>query len=260
MSGIGADAAPAPAPALGSGLAVLKLLAGTISPLPATAIARQLGLPRSSTYRLLGVLADSGFITHFPEERAYGLGVAAFEVGTAYLRQDRLERLGRPVLARLVSLTRTTSHLGILLGRDVLYLLKEQPPRPIPLITDVGVRLPAHLTASGRALLAALPPVEFKAIYPSAAVLAERTEAGPRTVAELRRHIAEERESGISMERGHVTEGIASLAVAAIDHQRRPVAAISVSLPGDQLLARQDSLLVALFRATRTLSRRLGAR
>ncbi len=143
------------APALTSGLAVLKLLAGATAPLSAGVIARDLDLPRSTTYRLLGVLADGGFVTHFPEDRAYGLGVATFEVGTAFLRQDRLERLGRPVLARLAASTRSTAHLGILLGREVLYLLKEQPPRPVALVTEVGVRLPAHLTASGRALLAA---------------------------------------------------------------------------------------------------------
>ena len=156
------------APALSAGLAVLKLLAAATAPQSAGVIARDLGLPRSTTYRLLGVLADGGFVTHFPEDRAYGLGVATFEVGTAFLRQDRLERLGRPVLARLAASTRSTAHLGILLGREVLYLLKEQPPRAVPLVTEVGVRLPAHLTASGRALLAALPVVEFRAIYPDA--------------------------------------------------------------------------------------------
>ncbi|MGZ4481549.1 MAG: IclR family transcriptional regulator [Gaiellales bacterium] len=248
------------APALSSGLAVLRLLAAATGPVPATVIARELGLPRSTTYRLLQVLAGSGFVTHFPEDRAYGLGVAAFEVGTAFLRQDRLERLGRPVLARLAASTRATAHLGILLGREVLYLLKEQPVRPVPLITDVGVRLPAHLTASGRALLAALPPVEFRAIYPTAAVLAERTDTGPRTVAALRRLVDDERAAGISVEDGHVTAGIASVAVAATDRAGRPVAAISLSLPSDELPAREEALTTALQRANRTLSRRLGAR
>jgi DNA-binding transcriptional ArsR family regulator len=58
-----------PAPALSAGLAVLKLLAAATAPVPAGVIARDLGLPRSTTYRLLGVLADGGFVTHFPEDR-----------------------------------------------------------------------------------------------------------------------------------------------------------------------------------------------
>jgi DNA-binding IclR family transcriptional regulator len=247
-----------PAPALSAGLAVLKLLAAATAPVPAGVIARDLGLPRSTTYRLLGVLADGGFVTHFPEDRAYGLGVATFEVGTAFLRQDRLERLGRPVLARLAASTRSTAHLGILLGREVLYLLKEQPPRPLPLVTEVGVRLPAHLTASGRALLAALPEVELRAIYPDSAVLAQRTDAGPRTIRDLRALVSAERRSGISVEDGHVTAGIASLAMAASDRAGRPVAAIGVSVPRDQLADRREALTAALQRARRALSRRLG--
>jgi DNA-binding IclR family transcriptional regulator len=247
-----------PAPALASGLSVLRLLAAATAPQPATAIARDLGLPRSTTYRLLGVLADRGFVTHFPEDRVYGLGVATFEVGTAFLRQDRLERLGRPVLARLVASTRSTAHLGILLGREVLYLLKEQPQHPLALVTDVGVRLPAHLTASGRALLAALPAAELRAIYPDTAVLAERTDAGPRSVRDLRRLIDLERSAGISIEDGHVTPGIASLAVAAGDRTGRPVAAIGVSVRSDLLPDRRDAFVVALERARRALSRRLG--
>jgi DNA-binding IclR family transcriptional regulator len=246
------------APALSSGLGVLRLLATATAPVSAGVIARDLGLPRSTTYRLLGVLADGGFVTHFPEERTYGLGVATFEVGTAFLRQDRLERLGRPVLARLAAATRSTAHLGILLGREVLYLLKEQPPRAVPLVTEVGVRLPAHLTASGRALLAALPEVEFRAIYPDSAALAQRTGAGPRTVADLRVLVATERASGWSLEDGHVTAGIASLAMAARDRAGRPLAAIGLSLPSDQLPDRQDALRLAVERARRALSRRLG--
>jgi DNA-binding IclR family transcriptional regulator len=237
---------------------VLRLLASATAPLSAGVIARDLGLPRSTTYRLLGVLADGGFVTHFPEDRAYGLGVATFEIGTAFLRQDRLERLGRPVLARLASSTRSTAHLGILLGREVLYLLKEQPPRPVSLVTEVGVRLPAHLTASGRALLAALPVVEFRAIYPDAAALAERTDAGPRTVRELRRLVEAERETGISVEDGHVSVGIASLAVAVRDRAGRPLAAIGVSLPSEQLPERREALTAAIERASQALRRRIG--
>src|SRR5690606_8885111 len=88
-------------PAADQALRILRLLARRPGPMPAAAIATELGLPRSSTYHLLAVLGGQGFVTHLPEERAYGLGVTAFEVGSAYLRQDPLERLARPLLSRL---------------------------------------------------------------------------------------------------------------------------------------------------------------
>lgn len=243
------------APALTAGLGVLRLLAASTAPVPAAVIARRLGLPRSSAYHLLAVLTEAGFVAHYPDEHTYGLGVATFEVGTAYLRQDRLERLARPVLARLVATTRATAHLGILLGRDLLYLLKEQPARPLPLVTDVGVRLPAHLTASGRALLAALPAAEVDAIYPPGSPLADRTGRGPRTQAGLRRLLDAEARDGISVEDGFISAGVASVAAAAHDHTGRPVAAISVSIPAADLPARQAALATSVTRATTTLTR-----
>ena len=69
---------------------------------PAT-IARDLGLPRSTTYHLLNVLRDEGFVVHLPEERRYGLGVAAYELGSAYLRQDPLRWIAQTVLDRASS-------------------------------------------------------------------------------------------------------------------------------------------------------------
>src|SRR5680860_1191593 len=83
-------------------LTVLRLLARHTEPVPASAIARDLNLPRSSVYHLLAVLGEQGFVVHLPEERRYGLGVAAFELGSAYTRQAPLQRLARqPMVRRL---------------------------------------------------------------------------------------------------------------------------------------------------------------
>jgi DNA-binding IclR family transcriptional regulator len=154
-------------PALRRGLAVLRLLATKAGPVTAGAVARELSLPRSTTYHLLAELAAAGFVTHLPEERRYGLGLATFELGSAYLRHDPLERLARPVLRALLSRTGHTAHLGVLHGSETLYLLREQPPHPhATVVTDVGVRLPAQLPASGRAMLALLPAPQVRALFP----------------------------------------------------------------------------------------------
>lgn len=108
------------APALGKGLAVLHLLASRATPVSAAAIARDLDLPRSTTYELLTELAAAGFAVHLAEDRRWGLGLAAFEIGSAYLRGQPLERVGRPVLARLGSATGGTAHLGVLHGAQTL--------------------------------------------------------------------------------------------------------------------------------------------
>ena len=241
-------------PAVGRALDVLLYLAGRPGPVPGAAIARDLGIPRSSTYHLLDVLVARGFVVHFGDQRTYGLGMAAFEIGSAYLRHEPLEMLARPVLARLVAQVNVTAHLGVLHGAETLYLLKEQPAVPaipVTLVTDVGVRLPAHLTASGRAILAHLPAAQVRALFPRGFV--DRTGKGPRTLPELRRVLSAERRQKWAEEIGLVTEGLQSVAACAFDHSGHPCAAISVTWRSDRARAPKDVLV----RGVRTAAQQL---
>jgi DNA-binding IclR family transcriptional regulator len=225
-------------PAATRTLALLRALASHARPVGATQLARELDLPRSSVYHLLAVLEREGFVVHLPEEHRYGLGVAAFEVGSAYLRQDGLERLARPLLRGLVDEVGGTAHLGVLDGRDVLYLGKEQGAEPAVLVTEVGVRLPAHLTASGRALLSHDPPAQLTARFGGLQELTDRTGRGPRRLPALRRVLGVDRERGWSREDGEVTDGVGSVAAAALDHIGRAVASIGVTArpaPSDEV-------------------------
>jgi DNA-binding IclR family transcriptional regulator len=118
----------------------------------------------------------------------------------------------------------------VLHGNESLYLIKERPARPETLVTEVGVRLPAQLTASGRAILAHLPAAHVRALFPTASAFVLRTDRGPRSLAELRRTLSAEQRLGWAVEDGHVTNGFASVAYAVFDHGARPMAAISVTL------------------------------
>src|SRR3954464_14639912 len=222
---------PGGVPAARQTLALLQALARQPGAVPAAALARDLGLPRSTTYHLLAELMAAGFVVHLPEERRYGLGVSAFEIGSAYSRQEPLARLARPVLARLVDAGAHSRHLAVLPGREGLYVVEQRPPGGPPLVTDVGVRLPAQLTASGRALLADLPPAQVKALFPDATAFVDRHGSGPTRLSELRRLVAEVRRAGHAGEDGEVTPGFASVAAAVHDHAGRPAAAVAGTLP-----------------------------
>ena len=71
-------------------LRILQYLARHQRPVLASAIARDCGLPRSSTYRLLHVMAEERFVTYYPDDGRWGLGLAAYELGTGYLLSDPL--------------------------------------------------------------------------------------------------------------------------------------------------------------------------
>jgi len=243
-------------PAATRTLRVLRFLAGQPDPVPLDRIMRACDLPRSTTYHLLNVMIEEGFVVHLPDERRFGLGLAAFEIGSGYARQEPLQRLARRPLATLVDRTGQSAHLAVLHGREVLYVIEERAPGRPPLVTDVGVRLPAHLTASGRAILAGLPAPQVRALYASAADFVDRHGGGPRTLTELRRVLTDTRQRGHAVEDGEVTPGLASVAVAVVDHNQHPVAAVALTYPDD---AADPARLAAEVTATATaLTRRIG--
>jgi DNA-binding IclR family transcriptional regulator len=246
------------APAAAHALDVLGLLSRHATPMPAAAIARDLGLPRSSVYHLLAVLRDTGFVVHLREEKRYGLGVAAFELGAAYSRQEPLRWVAQTVLTDLVERTTHSGHFAILHGRDVLYVIEERAAGRASLVTDVGVRLPAHLTASGLAMLAALPPGQLRALFPARTALVQRHGIGARTVTELRRALADVRRDGHAREDGAVTPGFASVASAVLDHGGQPVAAVAVTFPAGA--AAHDELAAQVRDAAERISHRIHGR
>lgn len=218
-------------PAARSALGVLRLLAARSGPVPASTIARELGMPRSSVYQLLAVMLDEGFVVHYPEDHAYGLSGLVAEIGTSALQSERLARLAKPLLDRLVRDLKlpVVAHLAVLSGADVVYAARVQGFRAPTTVSSIGVRLPAHLTATGRAMLALLPPGQVRALYPNRGALIRRHDAGPSSLGELDTILAETRARGWAVEEGDVTSEYGSAGASALDRNGYPVAAIGLT-------------------------------
>ncbi|WP_427018694.1 IclR family transcriptional regulator [Pseudarthrobacter sp. P1] len=217
-------------PAAANVLAVLRYVASQAGPTGASAIARDVGLPRSTTYHLLAALIDDGFVVHLPEERKYALGVTAHELGTGYSRQAPLQRIARYPLAKLVARTKRTAHLAVMHGREVIYVIEERAPRQRPLVTDAGVRLPAHLTASGRAMLASMDSAQVAALYPGPEAFTTRNETGVHSLPALMELLERVRAAGYSWEEDEVTDGYSSVAVPVLDRTGYPVASVTLTV------------------------------
>lgn len=217
-------------PAARSTLRIIRYLAGHSGPVRAATISRDLRLPRSSVYHLLRVMQAEGFVVHSPEHQGFALAPLLVEIGSSVLASDALARLGTPVLERLIAETKlpVVAHLGVLQHSDVVYASKVASARAPAVVTSIGVRLPAHLTATGRAMLSALPDAQFEAIYPQP-VLPLRTSKGPATVAELAELLVETRERGWATEDGDIDLAYASVAVAVLDHNGYPAAAVGLT-------------------------------
>jgi len=249
-------------------LRILSYLATQANPVSAAQIAQAVGAPRSSTFRLLRGMHALGYVTHLPEEKSYALGLAALEIGQAFGIQVPLARFGRPVLERLVAVLGESAHLAVLHGQETLYIHEQTAPARTPLVTQKDVRLPTHLTASGRMILAGFGHDQLQALFPANYAFVQRTGRGPRTHAEFGHQLDAVRRQGFAREFGEVTDGLASIAKPVRDRSGRIVAAIAVThsysiqavatLPSQAQVPVQDSILDALEHAARELSRRLG--
>jgi DNA-binding IclR family transcriptional regulator len=223
-------------PAARNTLGVLRYLAAHSKPVGASALARDLRIPRSSVYQLVRVMMDEGFVVHYPEDRAYGLSSLVVEIGSASLQTERLGRLAMPLMERLVAQAGipVVAHLAVLTAAEVTYVAKVQGARAPTTVSSVGVRLPAHLTATGRAMLARLPPAQVRALYPHRESLVRRLGQGPSTLAELDHLLAAVGERGWAVELGDIAADYGSVGAAALDHKGYPVAGIGLTyrLPG----------------------------
>ena len=213
-------------PAATHTLAILRLLMTTDAPISAARIATQLRLPRSTTYQLLKVMVDAGFVMHLKSHRTYGLGAAAYSLAQAYSTQQPLVRASTRHAQALAKLVGGSAHVSRLSsGMEVLYVLEERSAAAVSLITDVGVRLAAERTASGRAMLAALPDAELKARVDAAGL--------GRQWQKIHTMMQQVRSRGWAEETEEVSVGQSSIAAAVLDHTGRPAAALAVTFtPG----------------------------
>jgi DNA-binding IclR family transcriptional regulator len=148
----------------------------------------------------------------------------------------------------------------VLHGRDVLYLIEERVAGRPSLVSDVGVRLPAPLTATGRALLAALPPAQVRALFPGPEAFVQRHGTGPASLSQLRRVLTATRARGYAVEDGLVTPGLASVGAAVLDHTDHPVAAVAVTYPEEDRGLATAEVVARVRDCAAELSVRLGHR
>lgn len=260
--GVEREAEMSAAPAARSALRILRHLGERAAPARASTIARDLDLPRSTVYHLLRALIDEGFVVHYPEYRTYGPSSLLGELSSAPKKAEQVTRLGTPLLDRAVrrSPVPVVAHLSTLNGSDVIYLARVQGFRAPTTVSNVGVRLPAHLTATGRSMLSVLPPAQVRALFPDRTSLILRNEAGPRSLSDLTAVLAEARERGYAIEQGEIVRDFASVGAAVVDASGYPAASIGLTYRAPVPTDVRDGLGAIVAEAARELTLRLAGR
>lgn len=240
-------------------LRILQYLAQHQRPVLASAIARDCGLPRSSTYRLLHVMAEERFVTYYPDDGRWGLGLAAYELGTGYLLSDPLSRQAAGILVRLAAETGAFTAIGVLDGTDVV-VSRTHIPDTAWADVQSGGRYPAHLTAMGRAILLGRDDIELTALYGDRK-LVQLAGRGPTTLAELVDELEEARAVGYAASLNDLEDGITAYAAPVQSAPGRVIAALTAGFLGDPPSGLElENVLAALLAGAAELSARLGYR
>jgi DNA-binding IclR family transcriptional regulator len=127
---------------------------------------RTLGVAPSTAHRLIAMLQYHGFVEQDPRSKAYRAGAALAEIGLAVVRAMDVRTIARPVMERLNSELGETIHLAVLDRNEVIFLDSVESRYIVRVGSRVGMRLPAHMTALGKTLLAALPDDRLAVLYP----------------------------------------------------------------------------------------------
>ena len=206
-------------------LSVLTHVARSRTPRRFSDLATETGLPKSTLHSLLASLESAGFLDKTAV--GYRVGISAFEVGTALPLGSSLRNEVAPILDELASVTGEACHFGMLSGADVVYLDRRDTGEGLRLASRIGQRLPAHATALGKAMLAALPPDEVRRRLPRQLV-----RVTPRTIvdeAQLMLALQTIRDEGFARESEESTPGVCCIGIAFSTTES--ILGISVSVP-----------------------------
>ncbi|MBN3855875.1 IclR family transcriptional regulator [Paraburkholderia sp. Ac-20340] len=219
-------------PGLERGLRILAEFSAREPVLGAPELSRRIGIPRTTTFRLLQTLEALGFIERAKGDREYRLSVAVLRLGFEYLSSLELTDFGTPVLERLRDATGLSTHLLIRDQRDVVFVAKAQTREPMfsSVKVHVGTRLPAHATVHGQVLMGDLTLVELRALYPEKQ-LERFTERTPATVADLYSRVREFAEQGYALSEASFETGISVVSAPVRDQSTRIVAALTATVP-----------------------------
>jgi IclR family pca regulon transcriptional regulator len=240
-------------------LHVLEVNAEARHPLGATEIAHQIGVTRSSAFRLVYPLRHMGFLEMTRDGRGFTLGSRVLNIGFACLASLDIIDVARADLELLRDRTSASTHLGIRDGGEMLYLICIQTRSGFLSTLNVGARFPAYATPMGWLLLSDLSPGELAAFY-GGEPMCPLTSQTPTDVATLSQRVRQAAADGYVLSRAIIEPGGSSIAAAVRDRTGKVVAAIDIAGPDSAFdIARLDrEYLTEVLATARRISARLG--
>jgi DNA-binding IclR family transcriptional regulator len=227
---------------------ILRLLAETERGTTLRSLAGATGLPRSTVHRIVVALAAENLVVWDPERGVAELGLGL--VSLALSRRQRLRDVVRPYLEALVRRVDETADLTVIRG-DAVVVVDQVMAHQILVVSAIGATLPLHATACGKALLSALPADDVDRLLPP--TLTAHT---PHTITDrekLLASIAEIRTNGVAFDHDEHTVGVSAVG-GAIRDAWGEIAAVTVPVPTQRFLGREEEIAAALLETCRELN------
>ncbi len=195
-----------------------------------TEIADAAGLAISTAHRLVRELESEGLLERSPD-RTYRLGVRLWEYASRTPGALGLRELARPWLGAVHSRVRQHTQLGVLSGRDVLFIERMSTRDAVVNATLIGGRIPLPVSSSGLVLLAHADPALVDEVI--AAGWPRHTAHTIRDGKELREKLRHVRADGFAVASGHIYEDSRGIAVPVMGPHGVVYAAMGVVVAND---------------------------
>ncbi len=240
-------------------LDLLEEFSGDVNELGVTELSRRLKLHKNNVFRLLATLEAKGYIEQNKITENYRLGLKALELGQRYIKQVGLIKQAKPSLEEIVNRVNETTYLGILRDGFAVYLDAVEAKRTVRVVSRVGLRLPAHCSAIGKAQIAFLSESELERLFPSKN-LERFTENTIVDRDELFKHLEEVREKGYAIDNEEYEKEVKCVGVPIFDYTGRVVGGISVSGPAYRMDSErlEEEIIPVVKEIGEKVSRKLG--
>ncbi len=240
--------------------AILDAVASRPHGIGLSQISAEVGLHSSTAFHLIQTLVSLGFLAQLPDSRRYRIGPRLFTLAAGALDETMLLALATPVLERLSAETGYASHLAVRSKQEIVVIARMAATGLLQLAGHPGATRPAHATAIGKMLLAAMPPEDVDRLLKTLPLPAFT----PHTITDaqaLRREIDEARRMGLACDNCELDRDVRCLAVPVYDFAGRCTAAMGISGPAWRLVPDTvERLLPQLRAAAANLSAQLGGR
>jgi DNA-binding IclR family transcriptional regulator len=206
------------------------------------AIARRLGCPLPTVYRVIGALVEEGYLVRLHDVRGYGLGYRVAELHQGLAEQLRPSAAVRSVLHEVHLAAGAASYLAALRDVDVVIThLDDCPDHPGPPGMRAAEPTPGHATAAGKVVLAGLRAPRLTELLGHAGL----PPLAPHTVVDRRaldRELRRVRAEGAAVEVEEFAPGVAGIAVPLVGPSGEVTGALGVSVSRAEFAARRWEL------------------